>query len=72
LTAFGDATQEVEVWTLADRQKAGEPDVSNNFGDPERVAAMASRFKAESGRFTYHFPALSLTVLRWRVKDATR
>jgi alpha-N-arabinofuranosidase len=72
LTAFGDATQEVEAWTLTDRQKAGEPDVSNSFGDPERIAPTASRFKAESGRFTYHFPALSLTVLRWRVKDAAR
>jgi alpha-N-arabinofuranosidase len=70
LTAFGDAAQEVEVWTLADRQKASEPDVSNCFGDPERVAVVASRFKAESGRFAYRFPALSLTVLCWRVKDA--
>jgi len=69
LTAFGDAAQEVEVWTLADRQKAGEPDVSNSFGDPERVAVTSSRFKTESGRFLYRFPALSLTVLRWRVKD---
>jgi alpha-N-arabinofuranosidase len=68
LSAFGDAAQEVEVWTLADRQKAGEPDVSNSFGDPERVAVTASRFKAESGRFSYRFPALSLTVLRWRVR----
>ena len=67
LTAFGDAAQEVEVWTLTDKKKTGEPDVTNSFGDPERVAPVASRFKAASGRFDYRFPALSLTVLRWKV-----
>jgi alpha-N-arabinofuranosidase len=67
LTAFGAAGQEVEAWTLTDRQKAGEPDVVNSFGDPERVAPAASRFRAAGGRFDYRFPALSLTVLRWKV-----
>jgi alpha-N-arabinofuranosidase len=67
LTAFGDAAQEVEVWTLGDRNKAGEPDVTNSFGEPERVAPVASRFRAGSGRFEYRFPALSLSVLRWKV-----
>ena len=66
LTAFGDAGQEVEVWTLADRRKAGEPDVSNNFGDPERMVPVASKLKTRSARFDYRFPALSLTVLRWK------
>jgi alpha-N-arabinofuranosidase len=67
LTAFGKAGQEVQVWTLADRKKAGEPDVTNSFGDPQRVVPAASRFQAPSGRFTCRFPALSLTVLRWKV-----
>jgi len=67
LTAFGDAAQDVEVWTLADGKKAGEPDVTNSFGDPERVAPVASRVKAASGRFDHRFPALTLTVLRWKV-----
>ena len=67
LSAWIDAAQEVEVWTLADRHKAGEPDVTNSFAEPERVAPVASRFKAASGKFSYRFPALSLTVLRWRV-----
>jgi alpha-N-arabinofuranosidase len=67
LSAFGDGVQEVEVWTLADRDKAGEPDVTNRFGDPDRVAPVATRFRADASRFAYRFPALSLTVLRWRV-----
>jgi alpha-N-arabinofuranosidase len=66
LTAFGDAAQEVEVWTLADRKKADEPDVTNSFGEPERVAPVTSRLKVGSGRFEYRFPALALTVLRWK------
>jgi alpha-L-arabinofuranosidase len=67
LTAFGNAVQEVEVWTLADSKELGEPDATNSFGEPERVAPVKSRFKAASGKFDYRFPALTLTVLRWRV-----
>jgi len=66
LTAFGDVGQEVEVWTLTDRRQAGEPDVTNSFGEPERVTPVASKLKTGSGRFDYRFPALSLTVLRWK------
>jgi alpha-N-arabinofuranosidase len=67
LTAFGGAGREVEVWTLADRDRAGEPDVTNGFADPERVSVVRSRFAAPAARFEYRFPALSLTVLRWRL-----
>ena len=65
-SAFGDRGQEVSVWTLADRQKAGEPDVTNSFGDPERVLPAASTFRADGPRFAYRFPPLSLTVIRWK------
>jgi hypothetical protein len=40
----------------------------NSFGDPERVAPAASRHKVTSGKFDYRFPALTLTVLRWKVE----
>jgi alpha-N-arabinofuranosidase len=66
-SAFGNKGQEVEVWTLADRKKAGEPDVANSFADPERVTARASKHTAPTPCFNYRFPALSLTVLRWNV-----
>jgi alpha-N-arabinofuranosidase len=71
LSAFGEAGQEVEVWTLTDRQRAGEPDVTNSFGEPERVVPVKSRFRAGSAKFEYRFPALSLTVLRWKVEKRT-
>jgi alpha-L-arabinofuranosidase len=66
LSAFGAEGQEAEVWTLADRDHAGEPDVTNGFGDPERIVPAKSVFHAASAHITYHFPAYSLTVIRWK------
>jgi alpha-N-arabinofuranosidase len=67
LSAFGKDGQELTVWTLADRQAAGEPDVANSFGDPVRVVPVRSTRRVASARFEYRFPPLSLTVIRWRV-----
>ena len=67
LSAFGSQAQEVAVWTLADRDRAGEPDVTNSFADPERIAIVESKVEVAGPRFTYRFPALSLTLLKWRV-----
>jgi alpha-L-arabinofuranosidase len=68
LSAFGGGGREAEVWTLADTRHAGEPDVANSFAEPERVVAVQSNYRADSTAFAYRFPALSLTVIRWRVK----
>jgi alpha-N-arabinofuranosidase len=68
LSAFGDGGQEADVWTLADTKHAGEPDVTNSFAEPGRVVPVASKFRTASARFGYRFPALSLTVLRWKVR----
>jgi alpha-L-arabinofuranosidase len=67
-SAFGSAGQKVVLWTLTDRQHAGEPDVTNSFADPERVAPARGGFRAHAATFDYSFPPLSLTVLRWRVR----
>jgi alpha-N-arabinofuranosidase len=66
-SAFGTRGQELDVWTLADRKQAGEPDVTNSFGEPERIAPCRSTVMAVSPRFVYQFPPLSLSALRWRV-----
>jgi hypothetical protein len=63
LSAFGGG--ELSVWTLADREPAGEPDVANSCAAPERVRPARSTRRV-AARFDYRFPALSLTVLRWR------
>ena len=59
--------QAVEVWTLGDTRNAGERDVTNSFGEPERIVPRRSTFKPGSARFDYRFPALSLSVLKWVV-----
>ncbi len=66
-STFGSRGQEVTVWTLTDRKHAGEPDVANSFAEPEQVLTTSSQFQAPSARFDYKFPALSLTVIKWRV-----
>ncbi len=67
LSAFGDRGRTVQVSTLSDRDRAGEPDVANSFADPQRVAIQESRFVA-TPTFEYTLRALSLTVLEWRVQ----
>jgi alpha-N-arabinofuranosidase len=64
-TGFGKAGRSAEVWTLADKRHAGEPDATNSFDDPERVAPVHSALPPTSARFAYKFPPLSLTVIRW-------
>jgi len=68
LSAFGDGAKEAEVWTLGDTKHAGEPDAFNSFTEPDRISPTKSKFKPHGPKFTYEFPPLSLTVLRWRVK----
>ena len=63
-SAFGQDGQELEVWTLAGTQ----PDATNSFAAPDRITPIRSTISAGSPRFDYRFPALSLTVLRWKVQ----
>jgi alpha-N-arabinofuranosidase len=67
LSDFGAHGQEVATWTLSDRKHAAQPDVTNNFDDPERVSPVSGKFSALSPHFDYRFPALSLTVIRWQI-----
>lgn len=61
----GVKDQALEVWTLGDTRNAGERDVTNSFGEPERIAPRRSTITPASARFDYRFPPLSLTVLKW-------
>jgi alpha-N-arabinofuranosidase len=67
LSALGEVGKEAQVWTLTDKKHRGEPDVTNSFAEPERVAPVRGKFRVDSNRFDYRFPALSLTVLRLQV-----
>ncbi|HEY5914482.1 MAG TPA: alpha-L-arabinofuranosidase C-terminal domain-containing protein [Verrucomicrobiae bacterium] len=63
--AFGRHWKNASAWTLADSRNAGEPDVANSFDEPERMVARESHLDANSPRFNYCFPRLSLTALRF-------
>jgi alpha-L-arabinofuranosidase len=63
LSAFGRDNGKIDIWTLADRERKGQPDVSNSFAAPERVRSVHSMGKLKSGALSYRFPAFSLTVM---------
>lgn len=65
-SAYGNRGQSLRVWTLFDHERAGEPDVTNSFATSKRISPVASRFQSHSAVFEYRFPALSLTVLKWK------
>lgn len=71
LREFGASGRRVRTWTLADRDRSGERDVRNGFGDPDRVAVREASMRTAGPVFLYEFPALSLTVLQWRVTTPT-
>lgn len=62
-SSYQKGRQRLAVWTLSDRENAGEPDVRNSFADPERVALKMKTIHARAGTFTFAFAPLSLTVI---------
>jgi alpha-L-arabinofuranosidase len=68
LSAFGAAAKELSIWTLADRQHAGQADVTNSFADPERISPVDGKLQVSGPKFEFKFPALSLTVIRYAVR----
>jgi len=65
LSAFETGAHDLDVWTLSDRERAGEPDAANSFADPQRVSSIRSNRHVDAATFQYSFPAFSLTVLQW-------
>ncbi len=63
LSAYVAIGKEVSVHTLADRDRAGEPDVTNSFADPERISTAESTLHMNGPTLHYRFPRLTLTVL---------
>ena len=67
LRALGIGAGAAETWTLADTDRAGEPDVTNSFARPRRIVPVRSRTPlAPECEIT--FPRLSLTVIRIRLR----
>jgi alpha-N-arabinofuranosidase len=68
LSAFKVQRRAVDVWQLSDRNKAGEPDVRNDFRDPERISIHHSSLRLGAPNSIFEFPAFTLTVLRFAVR----
>lgn len=66
-SAFGERGQEITTWTLTDRKRAGEPDVTNSFGEPDRISPVKAKVQVAAPYFDFRFPALSLTVIRRQI-----
>jgi alpha-N-arabinofuranosidase len=64
VTAFTSGAATLSITTLADHDGTGEPDVTNGFDRPDRIAPTERKLRVGSGSFNYAFPPLSLTVLR--------
>ena len=72
-SAFGSKGQELEVWTLADRKQAGEPDVTNSFGEPERITARQSIVTVASSALRLQVPTTlieraQVAGLEWKLR----
>ncbi len=57
----------VNIWTLSDSMNLGEPDATNSFAEPVRIISRQNEtLIPASPRFTFSFPPLSLSVLKWQ------
>jgi len=72
LTAVHGLNRTAEVWTLGDRDRSGDPDITNGFDYPTRIAPIQSALTPDRPIFRYEFPPYSLTVLRWKIKAGRR
>lgn len=68
LNELGVKPQAAECWILTDKKKAGEPDATNTFVDPERIAPVKSMIKWQNDVQEVRFAAFSLTVIRLKLK----
>ena len=55
---------EVQVKILGDMQLAGEPDVTNSFSDPHRVAIKQRIVHQDGGKIRYQFSKFSVTMMK--------
>jgi hypothetical protein len=57
------------VWTIVDADGAGDPEVTNSFERPDRIATRASTFNEAGREFSFTFPAYSVTLLKLTVQQ---
>ena len=68
-SAFRRVQPTAAVWTIADADQAGDIEATNSFERPERIAARASRLENAGAKFSYTFPAYSVTLIRLSIQE---
>ena len=68
LTAFGNVASTARVWTVADADDARDPEATNTFARPERIATRTTTISIAGQRFSYRFPAYSVTLMELSIE----
>jgi alpha-N-arabinofuranosidase len=69
LAAFGIRSSRANVWTIADADDARDPQATNSFERPERIATKASALRDVGKELPYTFPAYSVTLIEFGVRQ---
>ena len=67
LSALGKLERAARVWTIADADDARDPEATNSFARPERIAARLQIQGVPGPRFNHRFPAYSVSVIELAV-----
>jgi alpha-N-arabinofuranosidase len=62
--AFAQVQPSANVWTIADADQARDPEATNSFERPERIAERATTITNAGKTFSYTFPPYSVTLIR--------
>jgi alpha-L-arabinofuranosidase len=63
LAGFGTSASRARVFTLADRDRAGERTVGNSFADPDRIRTVESEIPIAGPEFVLQLPEISVTLV---------
>ena len=67
--ALGKVASTARVWTIADADDARDPEATNSFARPERIATRATTISNAGRRFSYRFPAFSVTLMELGIES---
>jgi len=63
LSAFAKLSDTAKVWTIADADDTRDPEATNSFARPERIAARSVIVRIPGPSFKHQFPAYSVSVI---------
>jgi alpha-N-arabinofuranosidase len=70
LAAWAPLAEAVEVRMIGDTLQAGERDAANSWREPDRIRTVPEKITLSGEKLTYHFPPLSVTLLKFRCQPS--